>query len=66
VLPVLNYYIWSPEGEASPFYDSVRLFRQEKFGDWNTPIEKLGTELVTTYGRRETNEENTNRKQLCG
>jgi hypothetical protein len=66
VLPVLNYYIWSPEGDSSPFYDSVRLFRQEKFGEWNTTIEKLDNELVTTYGRRQANEENTNRKQLCG
>jgi len=63
--PVLNYYIWSPVGDTSPFYDSVRLFRQETFGDWSVPIKKMGKELKSKYLRRKSNgKKDTSRKQL--
>lgn len=51
VVPVLNYYIWSLSGDTSPFYDSVRLFRQEQFGDWSAPIKKIGAALKAMYGK---------------
>lgn len=67
IVPVLNYYIWSPAGDTSPFYDSVRLFRQETFGDWSVPINKMGKELKTKYTRRKANgKKDSGRKQLCG
>lgn len=34
IVPVLPYYIWAKPGNTSPWYKSVRLFRQEKFGNW--------------------------------
>jgi hypothetical protein len=50
IVPVLNYYIWSVPGDRSPFYDSVTLFRQQKFGCWKHPISKLKTELESKFG----------------
>lgn len=41
VVPVLPYYLWALPGDRSPWYDTVRLFRQERYGDWSSPFEKL-------------------------
>jgi tetratricopeptide (TPR) repeat protein len=32
-------------GESMPWYDSVRMFRQETFGDWNPVIARVAAEL---------------------
>lgn len=32
--PVMPYYVWAKPGRDSAWYDSVRLFRQAKFGSW--------------------------------
>lgn len=45
VTPILPYYIWATPGEKSPWYDSVRLFRQTKFEDWSEVFVKLSCEL---------------------
>jgi hypothetical protein len=45
VVPVLPYYTWAYPGERSPHYDSVTLFRQEKYGDWETPFKKIKEQL---------------------
>jgi hypothetical protein len=50
IVPVLNYYIWAVPGDKTPYYDSVRLFRQQKFGDWDAPLNNLGIELKNKYG----------------
>jgi hypothetical protein len=46
VVPIMPYYTWSIPGEKSVWYDSVRLFRQEKFGKWDEPFEKIRKELT--------------------
>lgn len=46
ITPILPYYIWALPGERSPWYDSVRLFRQEKFGDWSAPFVKIREALA--------------------
>ena len=48
IVPVLPYYIWAPNGRKSPWYDSVKLFRQEKFSDW-TNVEKLLSEELPQF-----------------
>lgn len=50
ILPVLHYYLWSVPGEKTPYYNSVRLFRQKKFGCWKDPIRKIGHALEEKYG----------------
>ena len=50
VVPVLNYYIWSVPGNKSPYYDSVTLFRQRKFGCWKQPMQELKSELEDKFG----------------
>jgi len=46
IVPILPYYLWAKPGETTPWYDSVRLFRQEQFGDWVKPFNKLNLKLA--------------------
>jgi hypothetical protein len=50
--PILPYHTWaygSPENDRSPYYDCVRLFRQEEAGKWNNTFQKLYTELEKKF-----------------
>ena len=45
VVPLLPYYLWADMQPTTPWYDKVRLFRQEKYGDWEAPFKQI-TELL--------------------
>ena len=45
VVPVLPYYLWALPGNKTPYYDSVTLFRQEKYGDWSGPFKNIKEKL---------------------
>lgn len=45
IVPILPYYLWALPGETTPYYDSMRIFRQEKYGDWSDPFRKIKKEL---------------------
>lgn len=45
IIPILPYYMWALPGDFTPWYDSVRLFRQTKYGDWNQPFHDIKTQL---------------------
>jgi hypothetical protein len=47
VTPVMPYFLYAIDGEATPYYDSMRLIRQETFGDWAAPFEKIKERLST-------------------
>lgn len=36
---------WQRQGEASPWYPSMRLFRQESAGDWSGVVARMAAEL---------------------
>ena len=42
MIPYNNeYFLWSMPGNTSPWYDSVRLFRQTKYKDWSGAFDEL-------------------------
>lgn len=41
VIPVMSYYLYALPGLKTPYYDSMRLFRQSVFGHWGHPMEEL-------------------------
>lgn len=41
IVPIMSYYVWVLPGETSPWYNSIRLFRQETFGNWNIPFKTV-------------------------
>ena len=46
VVPILPYYMWAYPGDKTPYYDSVTLFRQEKYGCWKAPFKKIKQALI--------------------
>jgi tetratricopeptide (TPR) repeat protein len=45
VLPFPAEWRWLTERSDSPWYPTMRLFRQKRFGDWNSTIDELTTAL---------------------
>jgi tetratricopeptide (TPR) repeat protein len=45
LLPFISDWRWMVDREDSPWYPTMRLFRQERIGDWQTPIARLKREL---------------------
>jgi sulfotransferase len=45
VTPVMPYFLYALEGETCPYYDTMKLMRQEVFGDWTAPFEKIKERL---------------------
>lgn len=39
VVPLMAYYTWALPGNLTPWYDSVKLFRQEVYGSWQEPFD---------------------------
>ena len=45
IVPVLPYYLWALPGNTSPWYDSVKLFRQTIKNRWDDVFSEIATEL---------------------
>ena len=45
VVPILSYYLWALPVNTTPYYDSVTLFRQEKYSCWEAPFMKIKSKL---------------------
>jgi ADP-heptose:LPS heptosyltransferase len=45
LLPYVAGWRWLHEGERCPWYQSVRLYRQSKPGDWAAPLSKIVNDL---------------------
>jgi ADP-heptose:LPS heptosyltransferase len=41
LLPFNNDWRWMTERQDSPWYPTMRLFRQERGGDWTDPIDRI-------------------------
>jgi hypothetical protein len=46
VVPIMPYYTWVFPNDTSSWYNSVKLFRQEKYGKWDEPFIKIREELT--------------------
>ena len=53
IVPVMPYYAWAERKETSVWYDSVRLFRQQEYGKWDIPLNKVKTALEDRLKLRE-------------
>lgn len=45
IIPILPYYLWALPGDKTPYYDSVTLFRQEEYGNWEAPFTTIKNKL---------------------
>jgi hypothetical protein len=53
VVPLMPYYLWAAPGDGSAWYDSVRLFRQTVFGEWEQPFEGISRALLAESNKTE-------------
>lgn len=61
IIPVMPYFLWATAGEKSEWYDSVRLFRQDKKDSWDDAFKKLKSQL-----NKQLNEAQNARLKLVG
>ena len=54
IVPILPYYIWAYRGDRSPWYESVTLFRQEKYNEWRPTFAKLRCHIEDLRPRTQT------------
>jgi hypothetical protein len=45
LVPIMPYYVWAKPGDTSVWYDSVKLFRQKEYGNWDAPLQAVGDAL---------------------
>ena len=45
LLPDKSSFLWMGERNDSPWYPTIKIFRQENLGDWKSPIEEIINEL---------------------
>ena len=45
VIPVMPYFLYAQEGDTCPYYDTMKLMRQETFGDWKAPFARIKKSL---------------------
>jgi len=48
LLPFISDWRWMVGRHDSPWYPTMRLFRQQRVGDWQSPIARLAQELQST------------------
>ena len=52
LLPAGPDWRWMRDRSDSPWYPSMRLFRQPAPGDWQTPLDALAAHLRDSVARR--------------
>ena len=58
VVPILPYHTWALPGKKTVHYDSVTLFRQEEYGNWDKPFWEMKKEFrKRMWNRKEISEE---------
>jgi hypothetical protein len=45
ITPVMPYFLYAIDGDRTPYYDSMRLIRQEVYGDWSHPFKAVAERL---------------------
>jgi hypothetical protein len=45
---------WRDEGDRTPWYPTMRLFRQRRAGDWKAVVERVAAQLARLASRRNT------------
>jgi hypothetical protein len=49
-IPILPYYLWALPGDQTPYYQSIKLFRQQRYGSWVEPFELMKNAALDRIG----------------
>ena len=47
-LPLVPHWRWLLQGETTPWYPTMRLFRQGQRGDWDEVFDRIAQQLQTS------------------
>jgi len=47
ITPVMPYFLYALDGDTTPYYDSMTLFRQDVFGEWDAPFNAIKNRLTS-------------------
>lgn len=50
MLDRVGSFVWGCEQESSPWYDSIRIIRQKRFGDWRDVVDRTRAALAARQG----------------
>lgn len=45
IVPIMPYYAWAEPKDTSIWYDSVKIYRQTEFNNWDEPMKKIKIDL---------------------
>ena len=66
LVPFSPDFRWMLDRTDSPWYPTMRLFRQSAIGDWDGPLERLRQELVGVARRPAKPANSRARLRACG
>lgn len=46
IVPLLTYYQWAVPGYFTPWYDSVTVYRQQRFEEWREPLGEVSRAMM--------------------
>jgi len=49
LLPDKSSFLWMKNRKDSPWYPSIKIFRQSTLGDWDKPIKELTASLKPRF-----------------
>lgn len=52
IIPIMPYYLYAVPGNTTPWHDTMTLYRQEVYGEWSQPFEKITQDLQEKIRRR--------------
>ena len=52
ITPIMPYHLYALDGEKTPYYDHMRLFRQEVFGEWEHPFININKRLMERFSSK--------------
>lgn len=47
-----TFWLWTQERDRCPWYGSMRVFQQQRAGDWSAPVERVADELRRMVAER--------------
>jgi len=53
MLPRGSDFRWGLEGETSPWYPTMKLYRQKTLGDWDDVYDRIKRDLKVAAGRKQ-------------
>ena len=65
LLPFAPDWRWMLESDGSPWYQSMRLFRQQQLGEWSYPFQRIGEALEVLSTKKQCNDELKFNARFC-